>query len=193
MSIGMRVKLGNSFLSGKQPTDEELGSSKSNTASATKRGYRSAKVTWHGWWRHLPNPMAVLPSVRRQMCSVVPVPAVAPMRAYVAVRLYSHGRLSGAFRRLTDAITSFCEAEHMSKAISSYSVEARTSDGETVWVAIRARGAEWSWLTPAEAAGLGQQWAAKYGNQLASGELVMIDHRRLGVTVTEFLKSDRTA
>jgi hypothetical protein len=58
----------------------------------------------------------------------------------------------------------------MSEAISSYSVEERTS-GETVWVAIRARGAEWSWLTPAEAARLGQQWIARYGNRLARTDL----------------------
>lgn len=35
--------------------------------------------------------------------------------------------------------------------------------GDTVWVAIRARGAEWSWLTPEEAARLGREWVAKYG------------------------------
>jgi hypothetical protein len=39
----------------------------------------------------------------------------------------------------------------MTDATSSYSVEERVVQGETVWVAIRARGAEWSWLTPAEA------------------------------------------
>jgi hypothetical protein len=52
----------------------------------------------------------------------------------------------------------------MSEAISSYSVEERIVHGETVWVAIRARGAEWSWLTPAEAARLGQQWVDSYGS-----------------------------
>lgn len=35
--------------------------------------------------------------------------------------------------------------------------------GETVWVAICARGAEWSWLTPQEAARLGREWVEKYG------------------------------
>jgi hypothetical protein len=35
--------------------------------------------------------------------------------------------------------------------------------GDTVWVAIRARGAEWSWLTPEEAARLGREWVEKYG------------------------------
>ena len=50
----------------------------------------------------------------------------------------------------------------MPQAISSYSVEERILDGGTAWVAIRARGAEWSWLTPAEAAHLGQQWVERY-------------------------------
>lgn len=36
--------------------------------------------------------------------------------------------------------------------------------GGTVWVAIRARGAEWSWLTQEEAALLGREWAARYGS-----------------------------
>ena len=35
--------------------------------------------------------------------------------------------------------------------------------GDTVWVAIRARGADWSWLTPQEAARLGREWAQRYG------------------------------
>lgn len=35
--------------------------------------------------------------------------------------------------------------------------------GDTVWVAIRARGAEWSWLTPQEAARLGREWVERYG------------------------------
>ena len=50
----------------------------------------------------------------------------------------------------------------MLQAISSYSVEERVLDGGTAWVAIRARGAEWSWLTPEEAAHLGQQWVDRY-------------------------------
>ena len=56
-----------------------------------------------------------------------------------------------------------CEHGEMSEAISPYSVEEQTADGETVWVAIRARGAEWSWLTPAEAAHLGRRWVERYG------------------------------
>jgi hypothetical protein len=31
--------------------------------------------------------------------------------------------------------------------------------GDTPWVAVRARGADWSWLTRDEAVRLGQQWA----------------------------------
>jgi hypothetical protein len=34
---------------------------------------------------------------------------------------------------------------------------------DTHWVAVRARGAEWSWLTPTEAAELGRLWVEKYG------------------------------
>jgi hypothetical protein len=52
----------------------------------------------------------------------------------------------------------------MSEATSAYDVEERIVQGETVWVAIRARGAEWSWLTPTEAARLGRQWVEKYGS-----------------------------
>lgn len=49
----------------------------------------------------------------------------------------------------------------------SVSVEERVC-GETRWIAIRARGAEWSWLTPREAAEIGKAWVDKYsdsGNQ----------------------------
>jgi hypothetical protein len=62
----------------------------------------------------------------------------------------------------------------MSEAVSGYAVEERMIHGETVWVAIRARGAEWSWLTPAEAARLGQHWVDKYGRREAgpSPELI---------------------
>ncbi len=34
--------------------------------------------------------------------------------------------------------------------------------GDTVWVAVRSRGADWSWLTPEEALRLGQSWVEKY-------------------------------
>ena len=52
----------------------------------------------------------------------------------------------------------------MSESMNSYSVEERIVQAETVWVAIRARGAEWSWLTPAEAARIGQQSVDNYGS-----------------------------
>lgn len=34
--------------------------------------------------------------------------------------------------------------------------------GETTWVAVRSRGADWSWLTPEEAVRLGREWIEKY-------------------------------
>jgi hypothetical protein len=34
--------------------------------------------------------------------------------------------------------------------------------GQTVWVALRARGADWSWLTPDEAVELGRALLEKY-------------------------------
>lgn len=45
-----------------------------------------------------------------------------------------------------------------------YSVEERLVHGDSRWVAIRARGAEWSWLTPEEAAEIGRAWVEKYGS-----------------------------
>jgi hypothetical protein len=36
--------------------------------------------------------------------------------------------------------------------------------GDTIWVAIRARGADWSWLTREEAVQLGRQWIEQYGD-----------------------------
>ncbi len=53
----------------------------------------------------------------------------------------------------------------MSHAVGPYSVEERLVHGETRWIAIRARGAEWSWLTPEEAAAIGRAWVEKYGNE----------------------------
>jgi hypothetical protein len=34
--------------------------------------------------------------------------------------------------------------------------------GDTIWVAVRSRGAEWSWLTPSEAVALGRTLIEKY-------------------------------
>ena len=48
-------------------------------------------------------------------------------------------------------------------AIGPYAVEERTVHSETRWVAIRARGAEWSWLTPEEAGAIGRKWVEQYG------------------------------
>ena len=55
------------------------------------------------------------------------------------------------------------EAVSSHSAQASYTVEERIVHGETIWVAIRARGAEWSWLTPREAARLGRELIEKYG------------------------------
>jgi hypothetical protein len=51
----------------------------------------------------------------------------------------------------------------MSHAVGPYSVEEKLVHGETRWIAIRARGAEWSWLTPEEAAAIGREWVERYG------------------------------
>jgi hypothetical protein len=37
--------------------------------------------------------------------------------------------------------------------------------GGTVWIAIRARGAEWSWFTPEEAARVGRDLLDRYGKE----------------------------
>lgn len=50
----------------------------------------------------------------------------------------------------------------MSQAIGPYSVEEHHVHGETRWVAIRARGSEWSWLTVEEAVAIGRAWVEKY-------------------------------
>ena len=51
----------------------------------------------------------------------------------------------------------------MPDAIGPFSVEERVVNDDTHWIAIRARGAEWSWLTPEEAAAIGRTWVEKYG------------------------------
>ena len=40
--------------------------------------------------------------------------------------------------------------------------------GGTLWIAVRARGAEWSWLTPSDALQLAQFWMETYGGDAAS-------------------------
>jgi hypothetical protein len=54
-----------------------------------------------------------------------------------------------------------CGGKRMSY-VAPYSIEERVLPGDTRWVAIRARGAEWSWLTPEEAVALGRILLAKY-------------------------------
>ncbi|HYZ23435.1 MAG TPA: hypothetical protein VE690_14895 [Rhodopila sp.] len=50
----------------------------------------------------------------------------------------------------------------MAPATAPYSIEERIVCGVTLWVAIRARGTEWSWLTPEEAVAIGRAWLEKY-------------------------------
>ena len=61
---------------------------------------------------------------------------------------------------VTDFVT---EVDTPMSQTGTFSVEEHVHGG-TVWVAIRARGADWSWLTPQEAARLGREWVAKYGS-----------------------------
>ena len=53
----------------------------------------------------------------------------------------------------------------MFDAVGPYEVEQRLVGGETRWIAIRARGAEWSFLTPVEAADLGRQLVEQFGRK----------------------------
>jgi hypothetical protein len=55
----------------------------------------------------------------------------------------------------------------MTKHFGSVSVEEHIH-GDTQWVAIRARGAEWSWLTPTDALVLARHWMATYGAAAAA-------------------------
>jgi hypothetical protein len=42
--------------------------------------------------------------------------------------------------------------------------------GDTVWVALRSRGADWSWLTPEEAVKLGRELIEKYSPVMQAAE-----------------------
>jgi hypothetical protein len=53
----------------------------------------------------------------------------------------------------------------MSDAVGPYEVEQRFIGEETRWIAIRARGAEWSFLTPDEAADLGRQLVERFARK----------------------------
>jgi|tagenome__1003787_1003787.scaffolds.fasta_scaffold20945634_4 hypothetical protein len=63
-------------------------------------------------------------------------------------------------------------------SFSSLTVEEHVR-GDTRWVAVRARGAEWSWLTPDEAAALGRLWLEKYGSTAESNSIPTEKHLRL--------------
>jgi hypothetical protein len=54
---------------------------------------------------------------------------------------------------LGDAVASLAEVSIQERIV-----------GDVRWVAIRARGADWSWLTPEEAAELARDWSKRYGN-----------------------------
>ena len=49
--------------------------------------------------------------------------------------------------------------------------------GGTLWVAVRARGAEWSWLTPSDALQLAQLWMATYGGADATSATARVGAR----------------
>jgi hypothetical protein len=53
----------------------------------------------------------------------------------------------------------------MHDAVGPYEVEQRLVGEETRWIAIRARGAEWSFLTPDEAADLGRQLVERFAKK----------------------------
>lgn len=59
----------------------------------------------------------------------------------------------------------------MAYAISPYSVEEREVHGGACWIAIRARGAEWSWLTPDEALAIGRLWVERYSHEAEAPHL----------------------
>jgi hypothetical protein len=44
--------------------------------------------------------------------------------------------------------------------------------GDTVWVAVRSRGADWSWLTPEEAVCIAHHWLERYGRAASTAEPV---------------------
>jgi hypothetical protein len=58
----------------------------------------------------------------------------------------------------------------MADGVAPYQVEERLVEGQTRWIAIRARGAEWSYLTTEEAADIGRQWVAQFCSRAADKE-----------------------
>lgn len=63
----------------------------------------------------------------------------------------------------------------MRDAVAPYQVEERLV-GETRWIAIRARGAEWSYLTTQEAVDLGRNWVDRFGTE-AIGQSMKLPER----------------
>ena len=57
-------------------------------------------------------------------------------------------------------VTSLRTGKYMAQS-TPVSVEEHVH-GDTVWVAVRSRGADWSWLTPQEAVQLGRELIEKY-------------------------------
>lgn len=51
-------------------------------------------------------------------------------------------------------------------AMAPYEVQEWNVSGDTKWIAIRARGADWCWLTPAEALAIGRAWVERYGTEV---------------------------
>jgi hypothetical protein len=62
-----------------------------------------------------------------------------------------------------------CLREHLMPQYRKPTVEEQVH-GDTVWVAIRSRGADWSWLTPEEAVGIAHQWLERYGRAASAAE-----------------------
>jgi hypothetical protein len=56
---------------------------------------------------------------------------------------------------------------NMSQTIGSVTVEEHQA-GDTTWVAVRARGADWSWLTREDALSLARHLLATYGDGQAA-------------------------
>lgn len=72
----------------------------------------------------------------------------------------------------------------MRDGVAPYQVEERLLAGETRWVAIRARGAKWSYLTPAEAADIGKQWVKRFGAAAVDRE------RGVGASATPTVRTE---
>ena len=64
----------------------------------------------------------------------------------------------------------------MTIQLGSVSIEEHIH-GDTRWVAIRARGAEWSWLTLTDALILAQHWMATYGATATAKAAEMVSGR----------------